>query len=161
MKRNILLIILLLVSTSLIFASGQKDNSSDKLLIGYATKSATNTGWVIINSGARQAAKDNNAELMLIGPPKEDDIAGQLSVVEDMINAGVSAIAIAPTDSSAIVSAVEKANQAGIPVIAVDTAINGGEITSYVATDNLAAAAMGGIWMGEQLGGKGNIKIEK
>lgn len=127
------------------------------LLIGYATKSATNTGWVILNNGAQQAADDYGVELMMIGPPKENDIAGQLGVVEDMINAECDAIAIAPCDSAGIVSAVEKANQKGIPVIAVDTAISGGEITSYVATDNYKAAAVGAKWMGEQLGGAGNI----
>lgn len=128
-----------------------------QLLIGYSTKSSTNTGWVIINNGAIQAAEDYGVELMMIGPPKENDIAGQIGVVEDMINNSCDAIAIAPCDSAGIVSAVEKANAAGIPVIAVDTAITAGEITSYVATDNYKAAAVGGEWMGEQLGGVGNV----
>lgn len=139
-------------------ADGASAETEDaKLLIGYATKSATNTGWVIINNGAQQAADDYGVELMMIGPPKENDIAGQLGVVEDMINGECNAIAIAPCDSAGIVSAVEKANAQGIPVIAVDTAITGGEITSYVATDNYKAAAVGGEWMGEQLGGAGNV----
>ncbi len=131
--------------------------SDEPLVVGYATKSATNTGWIIINNGAQQAADDYGVELMMIGPPKENDIAGQLGVVEDMINSGVDALAIAPTDSAGIVSVVEKANEAGIPVVAVDTGIAGGEIVSHVATDNYAAAAVGGEWMGEQLGGTGNV----
>ena len=159
MKRIFIICILLLSSAVFVFAGGRQDVSdyTENLIIGYATKSATNTGWVIINNGAKQAAEDNNAILMMIGPPKENDIAGQLSVVEDMINNNVDAIAIAPTDSSGIVSAVEKANAEGIPVIAIDTAINGGDIASYVATDNLQAAAVGGRWMGEQLNGTGNV----
>ena len=131
--------------------------ADEPILIGYATKSATNTGWIIINNGAQQAADDYGVELMMIGPPKENDIAGQLGVVEDMINSGVDGLAIAPTDSAGIVSVVEKANEAGIPVVAVDTGIAGGEIASHVATDNYAAAAVGGEWMGEQLGGTGNV----
>lgn len=155
--RNILIVMVLLMVAVTVSANGAKESDDDQIVIGYATKSATNQGWIIINSGAQQAADDYGVELMMVGPPKENDIAGQLGVCEDLINSRVDALAIAPTDSSAIVVAVEKANAAGIPVVAVDTAIKGGDITSYVATDNYAAAAVGAEWMAEQLGGSGNV----
>jgi ABC-type sugar transport system substrate-binding protein len=149
------IVLMLLMVTMTVTAGGAQE--SDGIVIGYATKSATNQGWIIINNGAKQAAADYGVELLMVGPPKENDIAGQLGVVEDMINSQVDAIAIAPTDSSAIVVAVEKANKAGIPVVAVDTAIKGGDIASYVATDNYLAASVGAAWMAEQLGGTGNV----
>lgn len=130
---------------------------SGEMVIGYATKSSTNTGWILINNGAQQAADDYGVKLMMLGPPKDNDVAGQVSVIEDMINSKVNALAIAPCDSAAVVPVVEKANAAGIPVVAVDTGISGGKIASWVATDNEKAAALGGEWMGEQLSGKGTV----
>ncbi|MBC8585810.1 sugar ABC transporter substrate-binding protein [Youxingia wuxianensis] len=134
-----------------------EDPDTEKLVIGYAAKSATNTSFMITNNGCEQAAKDLGVELIMLGPPKDQDVAGQLAVIEDLVNRNVDALVIAAADSSAVVSGVQKANAAGIPVIAIDTAINGGEIASYVTTDNLAAAALGAEWMAKALDGKGNV----
>ncbi|NPV53929.1 MAG: sugar ABC transporter substrate-binding protein [Firmicutes bacterium] len=150
-----LLALALVMCVTLITMGGSA--ASKKLVVGYATKSATNQGWILINNGAKQAAKDLGVDLIMLGPPKENDIAGQLAVVEDLINRKVDALAIAPCDSTGIAPAVEKANRLGIPVVAVDTAIYGAKVTSFVATDNLKAAASAAKWVGEKLGGKGNI----
>ena len=136
-------------------AAGECDTSS--LTIGYATKSATNQGWIIINAGATDAAADAGAELIEVGPTNENDITTQIPVIEDLINREVDALAIAPTDSAGIVPTVERANEAGIPVIAVDTAIEGGDVASFVATDNLSAANQQGQLVGEAIGGEGTV----
>jgi ribose transport system substrate-binding protein len=64
----------------------------------------------------------------------------------------VNAIAIAPVDSKGIAPAISKAMAAGIAVVAVDTGIDGAEITSYVATDNVPAAKSQGDWAADQVG---------
>ena len=126
-------------------------------VIGYATKSATNQGWIIINKGADDAAAALGVRLVTLGPPTANEISGQLAVTEDLINQEVDALVIAPVDSTGIVPAVEKANAAGIPVVALDTAIEGGDVATFVATDNLAAAAVQGEWVCEVTGGEGSI----
>ena len=133
------------------------DCDTSALTIGYATKSATNQGWIIINAGATDAAADAGAELIEVGPSNENDITTQIPVIEDLINREVDALAIAPTDSAGVVPTVERANEAGIPVIAVDTAIEGGEIASFVATDNLSAANQQGQLVGEAINGEGKV----
>ena len=163
MKRRvkILAIVMAVISTTTILSAcqGSGSHSKKQLVIGYVTKSATNTGMILENQGAEKAAKDLGAsvKLILLGPPKDEDIAGQINVVEDMVNQKVDAICIAPCDSDAIVPAVKKANAANIPVVAVDTAINGGNVATFVATDNVKAAQLGAEWMGKALGGKGNV----
>lgn len=127
------------------------------LTIGYATKSATNQGWIVINAGANQAAADVDATLVEVGPSNENDITSQIPVIEDLINRGVDALAIAPTDSAGVVPTVERANEAGIPVIAIDTAIEGGDVTSFVATNNLKAATVQGELVGDAIGGQGKV----
>jgi ribose transport system substrate-binding protein len=66
-------------------------------------------------------------------------------------------LAIAPVDSSGVAPAVKRAMDAGIPVIAVDTAVDGADVTSFVATDNLVAARMQGEWVANDIAENGEL----
>ncbi|WP_162911503.1 sugar ABC transporter substrate-binding protein [Shinella zoogloeoides] len=127
------------------------------LTIGYVTKSATNQGWILISQGAADAAKEAGVELITVGPSAANDLGGQLATIENMINRKVNALAIAPADSSGVTPAVEKAIERNIPVVAIDTAIYGAKVTSFVATDNLAAAAAQGKWVAENIDDNGSM----
>ena len=112
--------------------------------IGYITKSATNSGWVMINGGAAKAAEEFGVELITVGPAFQGDLASQLEVFNNLVAAGVDAIGIAPIDSAGVADAVQAAMDAGIPVVAIDTGVSGADVTSFVATDNLAVATIQG-----------------
>lgn len=112
--------------------------------IGYITKSATNADWIMINQGAADAAEAAGVTLVEVGPAFAGDLSGQLEVFENLVAQGVDAIGLAPVDSSGIAPAVTDAMGAGIPVVAIDTAVNGAEVTAFVATDNLAVAKVQG-----------------
>lgn len=130
-----------------------------KLVIGYASKSSTAPFWGIVQKGVDQAAKDLDVTVITLGPPKENDIAGQLNVIEDLINRKVDALAIAPCDSVGVGPAVKKANAKKIPVVALDTPISEGKTVTFVATDNIKAAESAAEWMGKKLNGKGNVVL--
>jgi ABC-type sugar transport system substrate-binding protein len=108
--------------------------------VGYITKSATNAGWIMINQGAADAAEEAGVNYIEVGPTFAGDLSSQLEVFENLVAQGVDAIGVAPVDSSGIAPAVKDAMSVGIPVIAIDTAVNGAEVTSFVATDNEAVA---------------------
>ena len=112
--------------------------------IGYITKSATNSGWVMINGGAAKAAEEFGVELITVGPAFQGDLASQLEVFNNLVAAGVDAIGIAPVDLAGVADAVQAAMDAGIPVVAIDTGVSGADVTSFVATDNLAVATIQG-----------------
>jgi ribose transport system substrate-binding protein len=114
-----------------------------------------NPFFVSLKEGAQKAAKEAGAELLVVDA--QDDTAKQISGVEDLIQKKVSVIMINPTDSAAIVTAVEAANQANIPVITVDRAAEGGQVVSHIASDNVKGGKMAGDFILEKLGGKGNI----
>lgn len=109
-------------------------------VIGYITKSATNAGWMMINQGAADAAKEEGVQLVSVGPSFQGDLSSQLEVFENLVAQGAKAIGVAPVDSSGIAPAVNDAMSAGIPIIAIDTGVSGAEVTSFVATDNYAVA---------------------
>lgn len=112
--------------------------------IGYITKSATNAGWIMINQGAADAAKAEGVKLVEVGPAFAGDLTSQLEVFENLVGQKVDAIGVAPVDSSGIAPAVKEAMGVGIPIVAIDTAVNGAEVTSLVATDNVAVAKVQG-----------------
>lgn len=113
-------------------------------VIGYITKSATNAGWMMINQGAADAAAEEGVKLVAVGPSFQGDLSSQLEVFENLVAQGAKAIGVAPVDSAGIAPAVNDAMSAGIPIIAIDTGVSGAEVTSFVATDNLAVAKVQG-----------------
>ena len=77
----------------------------------------------------------------------QDDDAKQIGQVETLLNLGCKAIILCPRDEEALVPAVEAANRAGTPILAVNRRINGGDVVSYVGADD----SEGGVLQGEEL----------
>lgn len=173
MKRFLSVLLAMVLVVALFAGCGKEDDKGDTkgsaseateeveeaLTIGYATKSSTSPFWITCNEGAQQAAQDYGVELIMLGPPKENDVVGQLAVLEDMMNREVDGLVIAPCDSVGVGPAVERAVSNDIPVIALGDPIEGPDVTSFVSTDNYAASALAAEWMAEQLGGKGKIVL--
>jgi ribose transport system substrate-binding protein len=165
MKKRLFGTMLLLASFVLLAACSMgtttdtnKENNQaagGKVTIGLAISTLNNPFFVSLKEGAEKAAKTAGAELIVVDA--QDDTAKQISGIEDLIQKKVSVILINPTDSDAVVSAVESANQAGIPVITVDRAANGGTVVTHIASDNVKGGQMAGDYILKAIGGKGNI----
>ncbi len=145
MRRSLLLIVLLVVVSA--FAG--------KFVIGLSLSTLNNPFFVTLRDGALEAAKQYNVDLIVLDA--QDNPAKQLNDIEDLIQKKVDLIIINPTDSDAIVSAVESANDANIPVITVDRAANGGKVVLHIASDNVAGGRMAAEIIAKALGGKGNV----
>jgi len=65
------------------------------------------------------------------------DVDKQIYQIENMISQGVSVIVIVPADSDKLTAVIEKANKAGIKVIAYDRLINDSDINLYISFDNV------------------------
>jgi ribose transport system substrate-binding protein len=125
--------------------------------IAVIPKGMTHEFWKAIHAGAAQAAREQGVEIIWKGPQKEDDRAQQITVVEDVISRGVAGIVLAPLDDRALVRPVQDAMRSRIPVIIIDSGLQGKEYVSYVATDNHRGGVLGARRLGELLGGKGRI----
>lgn len=122
-------------------------------------KGTTHVFWKSVEAGAKKAAEELGVELIWQGPLKEDDKDQQIKVVEGFVTKGVDGIALAPLDDTALRGPVKEAQSAGIPVVIFDSALQGAEVVSFVATDNQSAGASGGKRMIEILGGKGRVAV--
>jgi ribose transport system substrate-binding protein len=122
-------------------------------------KGTTHEFWKAIHAGALKAGDEAGIEIIWKGPLKEDDREAQISVVEDFISRKVSGIVLAPLDDAALRSPVSGAMHAGIPVIIIDSDLQGNEYVSFVATDNFLGGQLAGKKMIELLGGKGRVVL--
>lgn len=131
-----------------------------KLRIAVIPKGSTHEFWKSIHEGANEAAGEaGNVEIIWKGPQQENDRENQIKVVEDFVNQGVSGILLAPLDDKALVPVVKEANKNEIPVVIMDSDLNGGTYASFVATDNEKGGHMAGEAMAKELGGKGRIVV--
>ena len=138
------------------------DLDSQTRRIAVIPKGTTHLFWKSVESGARQAGKDFNVEVIWKGPLKETDRAQQIALVERFVNEGVSGICLAPLDYKALVRPVGLARERNIPVLIFDSGLDGEpgkDFISYVATDNKKGGILGGQCLAEKLGGKGKVVL--
>jgi ribose transport system substrate-binding protein len=123
--------------------------------IGLSVSTLNNPFFVDLRDGAQQMADDLGLELLVTDA--QDSVSTQISDIEDLVQRGVAVLIINPTDSAAVVPAVMAANAAGIPVIAVDRGVDGGDLAYFIASDNVAGGASAAEFICEQLGGTGAV----
>lgn len=128
-----------------------------KRIIGVVPKGRAHLFWQSVQAGAIAASREDGVEINWNGPATETDFNGQLQIVEAMINRHVDAIALAPIDKKVMVSVVERAARANIPVVIFDSGIDTEQFVSMVATDNYLAGQMAADRLGQIIEGKGKI----
>jgi ribose transport system substrate-binding protein len=129
--------------------------SAFSIKIGLSLSTLNNPFFVELRNGALQEAVNQGVDIVVVDA--QDKPYKQLNDIEDLIQQKVDFIIVNPTDSDAIVTAVEEANDAGIPVITVDRASNGGKVVLHIASDNVAGGAMAADYIAKLLNGKGNV----
>ncbi|MFE2985003.1 sugar ABC transporter substrate-binding protein [Streptomyces sp. NPDC059262] len=135
--------------------SGSASSGSGTVKIGLITKTDTNPFFVKMKEGAEKAAKQDGAQLMTAAGKFDGDNAGQVTAIENMVAAGVKGILITPSDSKAIVPAIEKAKAKGVMVIALDTPTEPqSAVDALFATDNLKAGELIGEYAKAAMKGK-------
>ena len=115
--------------------------------------------WQSVHAGAVKAGREKHYDVIWNGPASETDFNGQLQIIDAMINQHVDAIAVAPIDRTAMVSGVDRAARAGIPVVIFDSPVDTPNFVAQVATDNYQAGATAAERVIKILNGKGKIAI--
>ena len=117
------------------------------------TKTDSNPFFVKMKEGAQTKAAELGVALTALAGREEGDNEGQIAALESCIARGVDGILLVPTDSSAIVDAVESARAKGILVIALDTPLEPIDAADATfATDNFKAGELIGAWARARLG---------
>ena len=125
------------------------------------TKTETNPFFVKMKEGATAKANELGINLKSYAGRIDGDSESQIAAIETCIADGAKGILLTASDTSGIVPAVQRARDAGLLVIALDTPLN--PITSAdatFATDNFLAGELIGKWAAAKLGSAAaNAKI--
>ena len=124
-------------------------------IVGLITKTETNPFFVKMREGAEEKAKELGIELRTAAGKYDGDNDGQVAAIENLISAGAKGFAIVPSDSKAIVPTIQKARDAGLKVIVLDTPLDPIDAADATfATDNFKAGELIGSWAAKTLGDK-------
>lgn len=120
---------------------GAADDGSRK--IGVVLKSLANPFYVTMQDAIEDKGKELGVQIVLQAPEKETDTEKQMQIMENLITQQVDAIILTPNGSTELAPAVKKCNNAGIPVIVVDTRLDetamqesGATTVSFIGSDN-------------------------
>lgn len=164
MKKTLSIVLALALSISMLSGCSSTTSGDDGTFdVAFSLKTVTNDAFQQAIADAVQAeceAKGMNFTLVTAGD--ETAVATQVTQIEDQITKGVDALIVNPMDANAVIPALEKAKEAGIPVILVDSTIEAGHedlYVTYIGTDNYAAAEQGAQVLSEALGGTGEVLL--
>ena len=148
------------VATEAVDTDAEADASGEGVIVGLITKTESNPFFVKMREGAQATADELGAELRSFAGEFDGDNDAQVRAIEDLIAAGAAGILITPSDTVAIVPTVERAREAGLVVIALDTPLDPIDAADATfATDNFRAGELIGEWAAATVDDPENVKI--
>jgi ribose transport system substrate-binding protein len=115
--------------------------------------------WLTVKAGSDAAGKELGVDIIWKGPEKETEIDKQINIIEDMINRKVNALVMAACDENALIPTIQKAVDAGIPVVTIDSGVKSDLPISFVATDNINGAKMAARELARLIGNDGEVGL--
>lgn len=116
-----------------------------------------NNPYFVTMKGALQDAVGSLGGTLLVTDAAHD-VSKQINDVDDMLQKQIDILIINPTDSVGVQAAVKAAHDKGVVVVAVDAQAEG-PLDSFVGSKNYDAGVQACQYLGEQLGGKGDVGI--
>lgn len=124
-----------------------------RTIVGLITKSNTNPFFVKMREGAESTATGLGLELRTFAGRFDGDNDTQVQAIENLVASGATAILLTANDPQAIVPAVQRAREAGVLVLALDTPLDPIDAAdATIATNNFKAGELIGRWAAATLG---------
>jgi ribose transport system substrate-binding protein len=154
------------IALALVMACNRGGGSSGGPTVALVLKTLNNPFFIEMEAGARAAADSLGIEFLVQAPDREIDVEKQMQIVENLLQTDVDALLLTPSGSREIVPAVVKANQAGIPVVVVDTRVDaaalaaaGGRVETFIGSDNVDGGRIAGQFVARALNGQGRVAV--
>jgi ABC-type sugar transport system substrate-binding protein len=108
-----------------------------------------NPFWQTVWDGAQEMADKWQGVIVysVNAPTSEADVDTQIAQVEDAITVGAEALVVAPTDAAALNPTFDRAKEAGIPVLIIDSNTTWPDKLTFIGTDNVAGGRLGGEYL--------------
>ncbi|MGW3120176.1 ABC transporter permease/substrate-binding protein [Streptomyces sp. NPDC001107] len=125
--------------------------------IGLALSTLNNPFFVQIRAGAQEEAKKLGVDLTVTDA--QNDASQQANQLQNFTSEGLGTIIVNAVDSDAVTPAAKAVNKSGIPLVAVDRAVNNADTAALVASDNVTGGRLAAKSLADRLGGKGTIVV--
>lgn len=132
------------------WAKPKKKGNLEDIKIGLSVSTLNNPFFVSLKNGVVKEAEKQGMDVVIVDA--QNDSAKQVNDVEDLLQQGVDVLLINPTDSAAISTAVQSANNIGIPVVTLDRSADKGKVETLVASDNVKGGEMAADYIVKKLG---------
>lgn len=114
--------------------------------------------WIDARIGFEDRAQQLGVRAVFTGPADWDP-AGQAKQLDEIIAKKPTGIVLAPADAAALKPGIDRAVDAGIPVVTVDTDSPDSKRYCYIGTENYNAGIVVGDLLAQAMGGKGKVGI--
>ena len=115
---------------------------TEQYSVALVAKSTETEFWLSVFAGAEAAATEYNIRLGITGPETEEDYEAQNRMIAEAVSAGADALVFSAIDYENNASAIDAAAEAGVKVVAIDSSVASGMVSTYIGTDNHAAGRM-------------------
>lgn len=134
--------------------------------VALVLKTLNHPFFVDMRRGAQDAADRLGVDLQVQAAEREIDVDKQMQIVENLLQTGIDVLAITPSGSREIVSALVKARDANVPILIVDTrldakaAADAGVVpVTFIGSDNYEGGKLAGEHVAKITGGKARVGI--
>jgi ribose transport system substrate-binding protein len=117
--------------------------------------------WEPAHAGAAHVAHRKGMNVYWNAPTREDDVAGQIDLLEKVVDRGYAGIIISPDQTLPLRSPIRRIVSGGLPVVVLGTNLGIAPSTklSYVLNDEATGGQIAARRVGKILSGKGSIAI--
>lgn len=162
MKRGLLLLLLFMTAVSMIYAGGEQDSDpvlpkTDNIVVGFSCAGMGNSWRMFLkaNFDAEVAKYPEISKVYFTNADEKPE--KQISDIDDLLAKGIDLLIIQPSLGEAIVPAVERAFETGIPVLVFDGTVPTDMQTAYVGQDMKQLGANYARALIDMVGTKGKI----
>lgn len=125
--------------------------------IGLSLSTLNNPFFVSVRDGAQKEADALGAELTVTDA--QNDATAQANQIQNFQTQKLQAVIINAVDSDAAGPIVAPLISAKVPVVAVDRAVNGADVNSFIASDNVQGGKMAADALAKAIGEKGSVIV--
>jgi ribose transport system substrate-binding protein len=164
--RNLTLLFVAALALVTPSCNRETPRTGDKKTVALVLKTLNHPFFVDMRRGAQEAADRLGVTLQVQAAEREIDVDKQMQIVENLLQTGIDVLAITPSGSREIVSALVKATSANVPIVIVDTRLDakaaadaGVQAKTFIGSDNYEGGKLAGEYVVTATGGKARIGI--
>ena len=119
--------------------------AGDAVKVAYSIPGLSAPIWTAASEGFKAKAAEFGWEAEILDP--NDNLETQISQIENALVKGVNGIVITPIDGEAVSTLMGQAEEAGVPVIAIDRQVKGTSLATVEADNLLIGQQMGEMYL--------------